>query len=344
MPDPARAHGEQTNIEALLAVAECATALASSRIADLEAARECLMAALARGFEALRDPECAALIGPIVPGALMPGGARVPGTSLELEPAQAAFCLGLMLCRPAEGERSPQGHAAQPAAVLAAVLATADYQARKAAMEGKTPPKVRDVLAAMLKTSRIQETLAGFAQTDGASHIEPTRRARVAVSATVIAQFGGTPTQAIRAISYACLDGDMSGIAGERHDRCRHWAMADAMSRGVRHACQAMAAGRPAVLTSAELEVAQLACGLLGVRPGRSANGLADSGRERLESRRKTETLEAAPGAARLRAAVDRHFCARQAERIKGLFSEPHRLDDLPVSELLAALVTNGAH
>ena len=67
----------------------------------IQTARHCLIDALGRGLEALRDPLCVALIGPLVPGAVMPGGARLPGTSLELDPAQAAFCATLTLCRPA---------------------------------------------------------------------------------------------------------------------------------------------------------------------------------------------------------------------------------------------------
>jgi 2-methylcitrate dehydratase len=39
---------------------------------------------------------------------------------------------------------------------------------------------------------------------------------------------------------------------------------------------------------------------------------------------------------------VEAHYSARQAERIKGLFSQPAQLDALPVNELMAALVTNG--
>jgi 2-methylcitrate dehydratase len=39
---------------------------------------------------------------------------------------------------------------------------------------------------------------------------------------------------------------------------------------------------------------------------------------------------------------VDAHFSAKQAERVKSLFSTPKSLDALPVNELMAALVTNG--
>jgi 2-methylcitrate dehydratase len=41
-------------------------------------------------------------------------------------------------------------------------------------------------------------------------------------------------------------------------------------------------------------------------------------------------------------AAVDAHFGAKQAERIRAVFARPRELDALPVNELMAQLVTNG--
>ncbi|HEY1763513.1 MAG TPA: MmgE/PrpD family protein, partial [Opitutaceae bacterium] len=64
----------------------------------LDTARLCLMDTLGCGFMALRYPACTRLLGPIVPGAALPGrGARVPGTGHELEPVQAAFNIGAMI-------------------------------------------------------------------------------------------------------------------------------------------------------------------------------------------------------------------------------------------------------
>ena len=42
-------------------------------------------------------------------------------------------------------------------------------------------------------------------------------------------------------------------------------------------------------------------------------------------------------------ASVDAHFGAKQAEKIKALFAKREQLDSMPVNELMAALVTNGA-
>src|SRR5512142_3377478 len=64
----------------------------------LETARLCLMDGLGCALLALCYPACVKLLGPNVPGATMPGhGARVPGTSFELDPIQAAFNIGTLV-------------------------------------------------------------------------------------------------------------------------------------------------------------------------------------------------------------------------------------------------------
>ena len=40
---------------------------------------------------------------------------------------------------------------------------------------------------------------------------------------------------------------------------------------------------------------------------------------------------------------VDAYFKPKQAARVRALFSDPETLDALPVNELMAAMVTNGA-
>ena len=322
------------------ALADYAAASLAINDSVIAAARLCLIAGLGRAFEALRDPERASLIGPLVPGALMPGGARVPGTSLELDPAQAAFCNGLLLCHDASGGGGPAAERRCAADSLGAILAIADYQARKGIMEGRSPPSVRDVLGAIAKAARIQSVLESAADR---AHAEATLRlTRVTSAAIAAAQLGGTPHQIVTALSYACVD---SGIPIEADDRYgvgdRGWATADAISRAVRHACRATAAGQPGDATSGQLAAMDRAGKLLPSRPhvARLLFGVdALDPLTGLEMPHEITQL-----AMRFQTAVDRYFPARQAERIKALFATPERLDDLPVSELLAALVTNGA-
>src|ERR1700692_4982300 len=62
-----------------------------------DTARYCLVDTLGCGLEALEYPACTKLLGPIVPGTVVPHGARVPGTHYQLDPVQAAFNIGAMI-------------------------------------------------------------------------------------------------------------------------------------------------------------------------------------------------------------------------------------------------------
>lgn len=326
MLNPALEVEDQTNTASLVAaLADYAVGFTIDNAVAIRTARDCLVDALGGGLAALREPERGALIGPLVPGCMMPGGARVPGTSLELDPAQAAFCTTLMLCRPAS-----RGNWMRSGGAFGALLAVADYQGRKAIMEGKPPPKVRDVLAAMIKTVEIESVLASEGTT--------LRPARIAVTTIVTAQLGGALGQILTALSYACSDGGMQSDTDDRYDIGRQdWVRADAIGRAVRHACQAMTAGS-AYLAHPAMDL-----------PGRRLGARSWSARksfgtavidELAASRGPPEIADLMP---RFHSAVHRHFPARQAERIKTLFATPERLDELPVNELLAVLVTNGA-
>lgn len=344
MLNPALEVEDQTNaISLIVRLADYAAAFTIKSASAIETARHSLIEALTGALAALRDPERSALIGPLVPGALMPGGARVPGTSLELDPARAAFCMGLMFCQPAGTEHWPALRSGRAADSFAAVLAAADYQARKAVMEGKSPPRVRDMLAAMVKTLEIQGVLAAEGADDaqgiGTSAI---RLTRVASTAVATAQLGGNLGQIVGALSFTCAEGELLLAADKRYHPARSdWARADSVSRALRCACQATAAGRPSYLTSLDLGAADLAGKLLGARPSQPMKVFGTAICDQLAAERRPQ--EAAQAAAGLRAAVDQYFTPRQAERIKALFAAPERLDDLPVNELLAALVTNGA-
>jgi 2-methylcitrate dehydratase len=328
-------------VSPVVALASYATAYIIDGESAIKTARHCLIDALARGLEALEDPKRASLIGPLVPGALMPGGARVPGTSLELDPAQAAFCTGVLLCSTADDDcwlALKCGHAAD---TLGAILAIADYQARKATMEGKSPPKVRDLLAAAIKALEIQGVLA----LEGGHHNPGTaafRLARVAATAVGTAQLGGTVGQIAEALGYACIDGGASTGADERHGiERREWAAADAISGAVRRACQAMAAARSSFAMPLHPRTLEIAARLLAPKPWSAAQPFGTRIIDRIAGRRTPQDVVELTS--RFQSAVDRRFPARQAERIKTLFAAPERLYDLPVNEVLAALVANGS-
>src|SRR5262245_42205154 len=102
-----------------------------------ETARYCLLDALGCGLLALSYPACARVIGPIVPEATVPGGARVPGTSLELDPVQAAFCIGSMIRWLDFNDTWLAAEWGHPSDNLGGILAVADYLGRRALREGR---------------------------------------------------------------------------------------------------------------------------------------------------------------------------------------------------------------
>src|ERR1700760_700011 len=145
---------------ALVAIADYAQSYKVTSAQAYETARYCLMDTLACGFQALKYPACTKLMGPVVPGAVMPGGARVPGTSYELDPVQAAFNIGAMIRWLDFNDTWLAAEWGHPSDNLGGILAVADYLARQALMHGRAPLTVADVLAAMVRAHEIQGVLA----------------------------------------------------------------------------------------------------------------------------------------------------------------------------------------
>ena len=81
----------------IVEIADYAAGYIATSQEAMETARHCLMDALGCGLLALRYPECVKRLGPIVPGAVLANGARVPGTGWQLDPVHAAFNIGTMI-------------------------------------------------------------------------------------------------------------------------------------------------------------------------------------------------------------------------------------------------------
>jgi 2-methylcitrate dehydratase len=121
-------------------------------------ARSCLIDTLGCGLEALEYPACTKLLGPIVPGTVVPNGARVPGTNYQLDPAQAAFNIGAMIRWLDFNDTWLAAEWGHPSDNLGGILATADWLSRSPT--GGRPLKMRDVLTAMIKAHEIQGCIA----------------------------------------------------------------------------------------------------------------------------------------------------------------------------------------
>jgi 2-methylcitrate dehydratase len=215
----------------------------------IDTSRYCFMDALGCGLLALRFPECTKLLGPVVPGALLTNGARVPGTDWQLDPVQAAFNIGAMIRWLDFNDTWLAAEWGHPSDNLGGILALADYLCRT----GRKSLTIGDILHAMIKAHEIQGVLAlenSFNRV-GLDHV---LLVRVATAAVCSALLGGNRQQIISAIANAWADGGSLRVyrhtpnTGPR----KSWAAGDATSRGVRLALMALQGemGYPSALSA----------------------------------------------------------------------------------------------
>ncbi|ALL67942.1 2-methylcitrate dehydratase [Paraburkholderia caribensis MBA4] len=219
----------------------------------LETARNCLIDTLGCGLEALSYPACTKLMGPIVPGTIVPNGARVPGTSFQLDPVQAAFNIGAMIRWLDFNDTWLAAEWGHPSDNLGGILATADWLSRTAIANGKKPLAMKDVLIAMIKAHEIQGCIAlenSFNKV-GLDHVLLVKLASTAVVGQLL---GLSRDELINAVSQALVDGH--ALRTYRHapntGSRKSWAAGDATSRAVRLALIAKTGemGYPSVLTA----------------------------------------------------------------------------------------------
>jgi 2-methylcitrate dehydratase len=215
-------------------------------------ARYCLMDSLACSLLALKFPDCTRLLGPLVPGAEMTGGARVPGTSYELDPVQAAFNLGTLIRYLDFNDTWLAAEWGHPSDNLGSILPVADYLSRKAIAEGGAPLSMKQVLNAMILAHEIQGVLAlenSYNQV-GLDHV---LLVRVASTAVVTRMLGGDMEQVTNAVSNAWIDG--GALRTYRHapntGSRKSWAAGDACRRAVTLSLMAMSGemGYPSALS-----------------------------------------------------------------------------------------------
>ena len=218
-----------------------------------ETARYDLMDTLACGMLALKFPACTKLLGPVVEGAEMPNGVKVPGTHYRLDPVTAAWNIGVMVRWLDFNDTWLAAEWGHPSDNLGAVLAVADYLSRRRVTAGQPPLPMREVLTGMIKAHEIQGVLAlenAFNRV-GLDHVMLVRIASTAVAAAML---GGTLEEVISTVSHAWLDG--SALRAYRHapqaGPRKSWAAGDATARGVRLALIALTGeiGYPAALSA----------------------------------------------------------------------------------------------
>lgn len=237
----------------LLAMADYVAATEIDSAEAYATARNCLMDTLGCGLLALRFPECSKHLGPIVPGTVVPNGARVPGTPFVLDPVKAAWDIGAMIRWLDFNDTWLAAEWGHPSDNLGGILAVADWLSREAVAANREPLCIRDLLTAMIKAHEIQGCLAlenSFNRV-GLDHV---LLVRVATAAVVTSMLGGDRGQIVDALSHAWIDGSalrtyrQAPNAGPR----KSWAAGDATSRGVRLAMLVMKGemGYPSALSA----------------------------------------------------------------------------------------------
>lgn len=189
-----------------------------------------LMDALGCAMLALRFPECTKLLGPMVPGTIVPAGVRVPGTQFVLDPVRAAFNLGAMIRWLDYNDTWLAAEWGHPSDNIAAILSSADYACRVLGSN----LTMREVLSAITKAHEIQGVLAlgNSLNRRGLDHVLFVKVASAAVSAWLL---GGSESEVRSAVSQAWID--TSSLRVYRHapnaGSRKSWAAGDAASRGL---------------------------------------------------------------------------------------------------------------
>lgn len=219
----------------------------------LQTAYYCLLDTLGCGFEALGYPACTKLLGPTVPGTQVPNGAKVPGTSYQLDPVLAAFNIGTLIRWLDFNDTWLAAEWGHPSDNLGGILATADWLSRTQRAAGQPALKMQQVLEAMVQAHEIQGVLAldnSFNKV-GLDHV---LLVKIATTAVVGKLLGLDRDTLINALSLAFVDGQ--ALRTYRHapntGSRKSWAAGDATARGMHLALLAQRGemGYPTVLTA----------------------------------------------------------------------------------------------
>ena len=219
-----------------------------------DTARYMLLDSLACAMLAMKFPDCVKHLGPLVPGGELAGGARVPGTSFELDPVQAAFNIGTQVRWLDFNDTWLAAEWGHPSDNLGTILAVADYLGRKAERTGGKAMTVRDVLGWAIKAHEIQGVYAlqnSFNRV-GLDHVILVRLASTSVATAML---GGGKDEVITAVSHSWIDNGV--LRTYRHapntGPRKSWAAGDACRRAVTHAINAVykqVVGYPSALSA----------------------------------------------------------------------------------------------
>ncbi|RDZ27702.1 bifunctional 2-methylcitrate dehydratase/aconitate hydratase [Lysobacter silvisoli] len=218
-----------------------------------DTARAMLLDSLACAALAMEHADCVRHLGPLVPGAELSGGARVPYTGYELDPAQAAYNIGVQIRWLDFNDTWLAAEWGHPSDNLGAILAVADYSGRRAQAAGGRALSMRDVLGYAIKAHEIQGVYA-LRNAFNRVGLDHTILVRLASTAVATQLLGGDRDAIAAAVSQSWLDN--GALRAYRHapntGPRKSWAAGDACRRAVIHALNAVKGepGTPSALSA----------------------------------------------------------------------------------------------
>lgn len=199
-----------------------------------QTAYHCLLDSIGCALLAHRFPEAVKLLGHLVPDETIINGARVIGSSLQLNPVQAAFNNGLLIRWLDFNDAWLAAEWGHPSDNLGGILSVLDYSSRQRLSVGRKPLIVHDILTAMIKAHEIQGIIA-LENSFNRAGLDHVILVKLATTSVVTPILGGDYETLCNAISQVWLDG--ASLRTYRHapntGSRKSWAAGDATSRGV---------------------------------------------------------------------------------------------------------------
>lgn len=233
-------------------IAEYAVGYEAEGELALDTARLCLMDSIGCALLAMNYPACTRLLGPDVPGTVVPNGARVPGTDFQLDPVRAAFNIGAAIRWLDFNDTWLAAEWGHPSDNFGAILGIADHMSRKSNSDSTRRVGVYEVLNSAVKAYEIQGVLA-LANSFNRVGIDHVLLVKVASAAVATAMMGGSRKQVESAVSNAWLDATLRTYRHAPNTGSRKsWAAGDALARAVRFSLNAVSGemGYPTALTA----------------------------------------------------------------------------------------------
>ena len=179
-------------------------------------ARTLLLDSFGCAIASLGDNSVQKLVGPFMPGTIVPNGFRLPGTKIQEDPTKGAFDFGTMIRYLDYNDALGGVEWGHPSDNLGGIVATMDWLSRYHHASGERgnindqnngpPLTIRTLLDAMIKAYEIQGCFQ-IANSFNAVSIDHTILVKVASTAVTAWLMGLSESECLAALSQAWMDG-----------------------------------------------------------------------------------------------------------------------------------------